>query len=137
MGRGPGQSQRFVVPAFAAQLKAIAEKEAPNRISVGNLSSIRSFMDVRDVVHAYRLIIERGRAGEAYNMGSTLRLPIQAVLDSLCEIAGVAPDITVDPDRYRPSDQSPVLDISKLKADTCWCPEIPIDQTLREIYAAV
>lgn len=130
---GPGQSRLFVVSAFAEQILALKEKGG-GTLRVGNLESRRDFTDVRDVVRAYRLLIESGQGGEAYNIASGHTVPIGDMLDQLCAYAGVAPTIEVDPDLYRPTDQPPQLCIDKIKDHTAWTPGIPLQQTLEDIY---
>jgi GDP-4-dehydro-6-deoxy-D-mannose reductase len=132
---GPGQSPRFVIPAFIAQLKAIAEGKAAPVMEVGNLESRRDFVDVRDVARAYRLLLERGRAATAYNISSNRIVAVRAVLDRLCEMTGVRPRIVTDPAKFRPTDSSPLLDIGRLQADTGWSPQIDIGQTLKDMLA--
>ncbi|MCF7848016.1 MAG: GDP-mannose 4,6-dehydratase [Kiritimatiellales bacterium] len=134
---GPGQSPSFVTSAFAMQLKRIAESGQPGTLRVGNLESRRDLVDVRDVVRAYRLLIEKGTAGEAYNIASGKLCRIGDVLDDLCAIAGVKPDIEVDPDLYRPTDASPSMDIGKITAATGWKPEVPLQQTLHDLYESI
>lgn len=134
---GPGQSGQFVIPALAQQVKAVARDEAPPVIKVGNLDSVRDFSDVRDVVRAYRLLIEQGRAGQAYNISSGARVRIGSVLDDLCAMAGVKPEIVVDPAKFRPTDESPRLDTAKLRTDTGWQPEIALKTTLRDVAADI
>lgn len=131
---GPGQSPQFVVPSFARQVKAIAEGKQRPVMKVGNLESERVFTDVRDVVRAYRLLIEKGRAGEAYNISSENMVRIRTVLDKFCALAGVTPEIQVDPAKLRPTDKSPVLDMARLQETTGWDPRISLDQTLEDIY---
>lgn len=132
---GPGQSPRFVVPSFAQQVKSIASGESEPVLKVGNLESDRYFTDVRDVVRAYRLLIENGRFGEAYNISSQNRMKISTVLEKLCTLACIKPEIELDPEKFRPTDCSPLLDISKLQNDTGWKPEIALSDTLRDILA--
>ena len=134
---GPGQSARFVVPAFAAQLKKIAGTGGKGRLSVGNLESMRDFMDVRDVVRAYRLLIEKGHSGEAYNLASGKLVKVGDILEMLMEIAEVRPDVQVDPKLYRKAAKCPLLNTAKIEKDTGWRPEITLAQSLRDIYAAV
>ncbi len=132
---GPGQTTDFVVPAFAHQVKAIQQGEAPPVMRVGNLASERSFMDVRDVVRAYRLLIQQGQSGKAYNVAASERVPIQWVLDQLCQAAGVSPTREVDPELFRPTDYAPLLSSARIKADTDWEPQTPFKQTLHDILA--
>ncbi len=133
---GPGQSTDFVVPAFAKQIAAIAAGEDQS-IHVGNLDSERSFMDVRDVVHAYRLLIESGHAGKAYNICAPERVPIRWILETLAELAGVSPRIEVDPGKFRPTDRTPLLDTASISRDTGWQQQFELRDTLREILYAV
>lgn len=133
---GPGQRPVFVAGAFARQVREIAAGRIPPRIRVGNLESKRDFMDVRDVVRAYRLVIEKGRHGQAYNIGTNTLKPIGAMLDTLCRRAGVAPERIVDPERFRPTDCSPQLDTTRLQHDTGWVPRIPFENTLRDMLNA-
>lgn len=131
---GPGQSPDFVVPAFALQLAEIAAGLRPPELRVGNLDSVRDFLDVRDTVRAYRLLLERGVAGRAYNIASGNRLRVGDVLEMLCQIAGARPRLVTDPALYRPTDVQPLLSTARLRDDTGWRPEIPLEQTLRDIY---
>jgi len=130
---GPGQSTDFVVPAFAAQIKAISKGEQPALMKVGNLDSERTFMDVRDVVRAYRLLIEKGNAGEAYNVAATKRAPIRGILEKLCKIADVSPRIEIDEKLFRPTDRAPLLSAELINKTTGWKPEIELQQTLHDI----
>jgi GDP-4-dehydro-6-deoxy-D-mannose reductase len=132
---GPGQSPLFVTSAFAEQLADIADGRAQPKMHVGNLDNERDFTDVRDVARAYRLLIEGGQKGEAYNIASGRQVSIRSVLDLLCDAAGVRPEIEVDRARYRPTDFKPILDISKIKNDVQWEPEIPLRTTLQDVYA--
>lgn len=129
---GPGQSTHFVVPAFARQVRDI-QRGKSNVIKVGNLDSRRDFTDVRDVVHAYRLLLERGEAGLAYNIASGRHTAVRTILDQLCELAGVKPRIERDPALYRPDGACSILDTSRLVAATGWQPQIPFAQTLKDI----
>jgi GDP-4-dehydro-6-deoxy-D-mannose reductase len=131
---GPGQNHSFVVSSFAEQLARMARKEVPAILRVGNLDSKRDFTDVRDVVRAYRLIVERGQPGMAYNIASGQNVPIMDLLQALCAIAGVEPSVEIDPERYRPTDDPPLLDISRICEHTGWRPEIHIRDSLKDIY---
>ncbi|MEX2293807.1 MAG: GDP-mannose 4,6-dehydratase [Acidimicrobiales bacterium] len=130
---GPGQSEQFVASAIAARI-ARAERDGAEFITVGNLSTRRDFTDVRDIVRAYRHLIEGGEPGEVYNVCSGRDLPIQYLADHLVSLADRPVELRVDPDLMRPSDL-PVLrgDASKLAAATGWAPEIPIEQTLADL----
>ena len=130
---GPGQSESFVVSAFARQLIAIAAGQQPNLMQVGNLASEREFTDVRDTVRAYRLILEKGHPGLAYNVATGKMTTIQSLFDQLCAIVGVKPELTIDPKLFRPTDSQPLIDTSRIFDHTGWKPEIDIATTLRDV----
>jgi GDP-4-dehydro-6-deoxy-D-mannose reductase len=131
---GPGQSDRFVAPAFAMQVARIEAGLQPPVVSVGDLSAKRDFTDVRDVVHAYRLLVERGTAGEAYNVASGTAHSAGELLDVLLSLTDAKIDVQVDPARFRPS-AIPVLqgDATRIHQATGWEPRIPFETTLRDL----
>ena len=130
---GPGQTDKFVAPAFASRV-ARAELEGGDVLTVGDLSARRDFTDVRDVVRAYRLLVEHGEPGEVYNVCSGVDLAIQDIADQLVAQATVSLRLEVDPDLLRPV-ELPVLRGShdRLTRTTGWEPEIPISQTLTDL----
>ena len=132
---GPGQSERLVASALARQV-AENERSGGDEILAGDLSPRRDFSDVRDVVRAYRLLAEKGRPGEAYNVCSGRAVAIREMADTLIALSGREMRITLDPERLRPVDV-PVLegDNRKLRTDTGWEPTIPLEQTLGDILA--
>ncbi len=129
---GPGQRGRFVVAEFAAQIVAVERGERA-AVSVGNLDAVRDFTDVRDVVRAYALLIERGARRGVYNIGGGAVTTISDLLRTLCDMARVPVTVAQDPARMRPSD-APVMmaDTARLRSATGWQPEIPLEQSLRE-----
>jgi len=134
---GPGQAPPFAVPSFAVQVKAIARRQAEPSIVVGNLDSVREFTDVRDVVRAYRLLIEEGHGGRAYNIGSGECTTMQDVLKRLCKLAGVSPRIQVDPGKVRPTDHYPQLDTARIRADVGWTPAFDLNRTLKDMLEQI
>lgn len=131
---GPGQNKGFVVPDFAAQIVAIEEGDLEPVIKVGNLSAERDFTDVRDVVRAYRFILEKGITGEIYNVGSGKAISIQSILDKLIDNSNVKVNIEIANSKLRPVDTPKIeCDNSKLKSETGWDLIYPIQQSLRDI----
>lgn len=128
---GVGQPPNFVAADFALQTAEIEAGFRPPVIQVGNLSAKRDFSDVRDVVRAYVLLMEKGCAGETYNVGSGHAVAIQEILDILLEFSRKSVVIEQNPARMRPVDV-PVIeaDITKLCADTGWKPEYTLQETL-------
>jgi len=132
---GPGQSPNFAVPALAKRIVE-ADKNRAKTIAVGNLSARRDFTDVRDVVRAYRLLIESGRPGTVYNVCSGRDVSIREIADGLLELAGNALEFETDPSLVRQV-EVPVLrgDPTRLTSATGWKPEIPLEQTLADVLA--
>ncbi|MCG8461635.1 MAG: GDP-mannose 4,6-dehydratase, partial [Holophagales bacterium] len=133
---GPRRGDPFVASNFAKQLTRIKAGLADPVIRVGNLTAIRDFTDVRDMVRAYWLAVTKAKPGEVYNIATGNGITIQELLDRLIELSGVEVKVEQDPARMRPSDVEILIgDSSKFRADTGWQPEIPFDQTLRDIVA--
>jgi GDP-4-dehydro-6-deoxy-D-mannose reductase len=134
---GPGQAPIFAAASFAAQIAALLRDPAlPRRLLVGNLHSERDFADVRDVVHAYRLLLERGTPGRAYNIGSGRNRRVSELLDALCHAAGLQPERVTHPPYFRPTETPAVLDTRRILTELAWKPAIPFEQTVRDILAA-
>lgn len=132
---GPGQGPRFALAGWADQLARIEAGLVAAEIKVGNLEGVRDYGDVRDVVRAYRLLLERGRPGEAYNVCTGKGHIMRHLLDSLCAIAGFRPTIVQEPTRVRSRDSDFLVgDPGKVEAETGWRPEIPIETTLEDLY---
>ena len=131
---GPRQDPSFVSAAFARQIAEIEAGLKPPVIQVGNLSARRDLTDVRDTVHAYRLIVERGVPGRPYNVCRGEAVEVQALLDALVSFAKVSVDVVPDPARYRPNDSPIDLgDPSRATTELGWTPRIPLEQTLHDL----
>ena len=132
---GPGQNPRFALAGWADQLARIDAGLVAAEIKVGNLEGVRDYGDVRDVVRAYALLLERGKPGQAYNVCTGHGHIMRRLLDSLCAIAGFKPTIVQEPTRVRTRDTDFLVgDPGKLQAQTGWIPEIPIERTLEDLY---
>jgi len=131
---GPRRGENFVDSSFAKQIAEIEKGIVEPVIHVGDLTSKRDFTDVRDMVRAYWLLLEKGRPGEVYNIGSGHTRPMQEVLDLLLGMSKVDVEVRVDPTRLRPSDVMILwADSSKFTDATGWKPTIPYKQTLRDL----
>ena len=130
---GPGQTNRFVAPALAERI-ARCEVTGDDVVTVGDLTPRRDFTDVRDVVRAYRLLVEHGAPGEAYNVCSGQDVAIGELAGQLVDLAGRQVRLETDPDLLRPV-EVPVLrgDAAKLHQITGWKPEIPLERTLSDV----
>ena len=130
---GPKQAPIFVVSDFCKQVVEIEKGVREPVMMVGNLKAMRDFTDVRDVVRAYALLVEHGKAGETYNVGSGHAVSIQDVLDLIISQSSAEVEVKVDPTKIRPVDV-PIIeaDTTKLREATGWERKIPLEQTIRE-----
>ncbi len=131
---GPRRGDVFAMSFFAKQAAAAELGLGPSTLRVGNLQSVRTFLDVRDAVRAYWTLTQVCRPGEVYNIGGDRTCTIGEALDLLLRTARVKMTVQVDPALLRPSDvtlQIPCSD--KFKAETGWKPEIPLEKTLADL----
>jgi GDP-4-dehydro-6-deoxy-D-mannose reductase len=130
---GPGQGLGFIVPDLLKQVVDY-QNGLTQEVLVGNLDAQRDYTDVRDIARAYRLLLEKGKSGEVYNVCSGKALSGHQILDSLLSLVDKRPEIKQDPTRLRPSD-TPVIYGSnqKISEYTGWNPEIDISQTLKDV----
>ncbi len=140
---GEGQSLGFVVPDFAKQIVDIEKNQkrpglrlsgGQAFINVGNLSTIRNFTDVLDMVSAYELALIKGRPGEVYNIGSGVGITIKQLLDKLISLSSAKIAVKIDPAKFRPGDQPKlVCNPQKFFRLTGWQPKIPLEVTLERV----
>lgn len=128
---GPKQSPMFVVADFCKQVAEIEKGLREPVIKVGNLSAKRDFTDVRDVVRAYSLLIQKGIAGETYNVGSGKAITIEEILNTILSFTKAKISVQIDSNRLRPVDV-PLIEanINKLIECTEWKPKILLNKTI-------
>lgn len=132
---GPGQSERFVASKLAKQVVEVS-LGMRNSINVGNLNSTRDFTDVRDIVRAYAILLERGSSGEVYNVCSGREVSISSILKNLLESTGVSCRIVEDHSLTRANEQQRMVgSYKKLMEHTGWSPRIELDKTLGDLLA--
>lgn len=129
---GAGQSDSFAASSFARQVAEIAAGRREPVMRVGNLDSVRDFLDVSDVIDAYIALLDTAIPADVYNVASGRGVTLRSLLDSLLEIADVSPRIETDPERMRPTDWV-VGDATRLHDATAWQPRIPLRETLNEL----
>lgn len=132
---GPRQSDQFVCSSFAKQIVEIEKGIRKPILNVGNLEARRDFTDVRDVLRAYRTLLEKAKGGEVYNIGSNKTWRIGDIVGMLIEasrVKGIA--LERQSPLVRPND-IPVMrcDASKVEKAIGWRPEIPIERTLQDL----
>lgn len=131
---GPGQSERFVLPAMVKQILEIKRNRQPAVIEAGNMDVTRDFSDVRDVVRAYVALLQKGVSGEAYNVCSGIERHVGEVLQQMLALAGVTASVNVDKHKIRPNEQTRHFGSNhKLRERTQWQPRIAFEQSLRDL----
>jgi len=131
---GPRRGEPFITSTFAKQIAAIEVGLQSPVVKVGNLESIRTFLDVRDAVKAYWLLVNKCPPGEVYNIGGVETMTVGKMLNRLLKLSKVKNiKVEVDPSRLRPSDvtlQIPSMD--KFRKETGWKPEIKFERTMED-----
>ena len=128
---GPGQNSKFAIPSFIRQAQEIYTGKRKN-FTVGNLDSVRDFSDVRDVVRAYRILLEKGERGGVYAISSSNRFSMGEILDMICRLTHVDAPRVIDPALFRPTDASPVLDTEPIRS-LGWKPMHSMERTVRDM----
>lgn len=132
---GPGQRDVFVISSFAKQLVQLSNDTSANKtITTGNLAVIRDFVDVRDVVRAYYLLLKSGRRGEVYNICSGKGIVLKDIISMMSELLDIKVDTLVNPELIRPNENKKVIgSYQKIKQQLGWQPEIDIEKSLSDI----
>jgi GDP-4-dehydro-6-deoxy-D-mannose reductase len=131
---GPRRGDTFAESNFAKQIALIEKGKQEPVIHVGNLDASRDYTDVRDMVRAYVLAVEKCDPGEVYNICSGSTIKISEMLKTLLSMTKTKVDIRQDPARMRPSDVPVLLgDNSKFVRKTGWKTDIPFKNTLEDL----
>lgn len=131
---GPKQAPLFVVSDFCKQVAEIEKGQKEPVMYVGNLSAMRDFTDVRDIVRAYAMLIQKGKAGETYNVGSGTAIEIRELLDKILKLSTKEIKVEIDEKKLRPVDVKIVeADVSKLVRETGWERRFKLEDTLKDI----
>ncbi|MBR4652745.1 MAG: GDP-mannose 4,6-dehydratase [Kiritimatiellae bacterium] len=130
---GPGQRPDFFVPSMVEQIRMGLERGGGIELVTGDLSIVRDFLDVRDAVSAYRILVDRGATGEVYNVCSGVGHSLHDVVNMLASLLGVEVSINVDRTRFRPADNHVIIgDNTKMRL-LGWSPKHDFTDTLREL----
>ncbi len=132
---GPGRSPQYAESSFAQQIARMEQGQQEPVLRVGNLEDVRDFSDVRDVVRAYVLLLERGARGGVYNVCSGRGRKIGELVEHLVSRARVRPEVVTDPARYRngsPERQALVADPTRIRA-LGWSPRYTLEETLDDL----
>ena len=131
---GPGQSNQFVISDFSYQIANIIKSGFKNSIiETGNIDIKKDFSDVRDVVQAYLLLLEKGKAGETYNIASGESISIRLLLEKLIILSGRNIVINVNKNKFRPTEiLNSEFSVEKIKNDVGWVSKYTIEDTLKD-----
>lgn len=134
---GVGQRDSFVLPSFCKQVAEIEKSGQPGTIQVGNLNIERDFSHVKDIVRAYRMIVEQDDCRVIYNVGSGTAYNLTELLQYVTKLSHQPISIEVDPARFRPSDQPRICcNHSRITEELGWTPEYSVYDALKEMYEA-
>lgn len=131
---GPSQGLGFLAADISSQIVKIENGEQEPIVKTGDLSTLREILDVRDVVRAYRLLLEKGKTGERYLICTGKSTPVKEVVEMLLSFSSAKIKTSTDPSKIRPSDISEQRgNPDKLYQTTSWKPEIPLEKTLQDL----
>lgn len=134
---GPWQDERFVVPSFIRRILNIKDSgEKAGTIETGDTAIVRDFVDVRDVVRAYYLLLTKGTPGEIYNICSGKGIPLSKVIEMIASITETNIKPQVNPEFVRPDDNRMIIGShDKITEELGWKPEISLENTLKDMVA--
>jgi GDP-4-dehydro-6-deoxy-D-mannose reductase len=133
---GSGQKDSFVIASAARQIIRIKQGLQAPQLEVGDIDVSRDFLDVGDVVSAYFALLEKGQAGQVYNICSGREQSIRSLIEQLADLAEVTMQLVQDPARMRRADQRRVCGShERLTKTTGWTPDITTQQSLRAILS--
>jgi GDP-4-dehydro-6-deoxy-D-mannose reductase len=131
---GANQDDRFVIPSIVKQFRRIQSGLQPKVVAVGNKKIIRDFIDVLDVVEAYKLLLDHSRSGSIYNVCSGHGRSIEVIIKMISENFGIDVDILENITTTRPIDNPTIVGCNdKIKSELGWEPKIPFEQSLKDI----
>jgi GDP-4-dehydro-6-deoxy-D-mannose reductase len=132
---GPGQKEIFVIASFAKRLAEMKREGASSpKLKTGDISLIRDFVDVRDVVRAYDGLLKKGRKAEIYNICRGVGYSLRDIIEQLTWILGMEVLTETDEGLIRPNDNKVIIGSNeKIKRDIGWMPEIPLRQSLEDV----
>lgn len=132
---GVGQRDSFVLPSFCKQVAEIAKSGNPGTIKVGNLAAKRDFSHVKDIVRAYRMIIESDDCTKIYNVGTGKAYSLQEMLDYIISLCPLKVTVEIDPERFRPVDTPKVCcNYELIEKELGWTPQYSVFDALKEMF---
>lgn len=133
---GAGQSPSFLLPALVRRALVLRASKG-DALILGNTASVRDYLHVGDVARAYRLLAERGKPGEAYNIASGTGTDVATVAARVLALVGIDARLQSDPSLVRPVDVPALVgDAGKLRAATGWAPRHTLDTIIDDLIRA-
>lgn len=134
---GPRQDERFVVPSFIRRILEIRNRGlSEGKIETGDLSIVRDFVDVRDVVRAYYMLLLRGRKGDVYNICSGKGITLAKVIDMIADEVGVKISTKINLDLLRPNDNMEIVGSGyKMESEFGWTRKFELRETIRDMIS--
>ena len=135
---GPYQDDRFVIPSFLKRIREVADSgKKEGVIETGDTTIVRDFVDVRDVVRAYYLLLQEGQPGEIYNVCGGRGIALSELITEMADILNVTIMTRLNPELVRPGDNRVVIgSYEKIKKEVGWEPVIPLKQTIEDMLSA-
>lgn len=132
---GPRQKDKFVISSFAKQLVHLSKSNVLNKkIITGNLNIIRDFLDVRDVVKAYYLLLKNGTSGEVYNICSGRGTLLKDMITIMSKVLNIDVEVELNPLLVRPNENKKIIGShQKIKNHFGWQPTISLEESLKDI----
>ena len=132
---GVGQRDTFVIPSWCKQVAEIEKGIREPKLIVGNINVSRDFTDVRDIVHAYRLVLESNNSSEIYNVGQGKAFLLSDILNYIISLSSKDIKVEINQDLIRPNDNAIICcDNNKIKKKLNWKPKYDVLDTIKEIY---
>lgn len=133
---GPGQGEQFAISDFARQLTQISLGRREPILTTGNINVTRDFTDVRDVVAAYQLLLERGENGQVYNVCSGVETSVRSLVEAMIRMLDIDVALQTDAQRVRPNEQQRMVgDPGKIQQGLGWTPAVTLDRSLDDILS--
>lgn len=134
---GPGQKSIFVISSLAKQLMELKKSGGNDgKVVAGDVSIVRDFTDVRDVVHAYYLLLKDGKKGQIYNVCSGIGISLKEIINIMAAQLNVNVDIHIDKSLFRLSDNRIIIGSNeKIKRELGWMPKITLKQSFSDILS--
>lgn len=132
---GPRQDVRFAVPGFINRILNLKRSGLElGEIETGDITVVRDFVDVRDVVRAYYLLLLKGKSGEIYNVCSGKGVSLRELIQLIAEQVGVKVTTITNPQFIRPRDNKIIIGSpSKIKSELEWYPQIDLYDTIHDM----